>query len=448
MNYRHEYHQSIVYKILLCRKSVKEPLTNYSEALDIIKGIYQITRGLKQIVYLVGWQYEGHDSKYPAWGEANRRLMRKDDTDPRDGLRWLIREARAFNAIVSLHINMDDAYENSPLWDEYLKEDLLLKNQDGSLMKGDIWDGERCFWICKTREWQTGMAKRRIDQLIEYLPELLEAGTIHIDAFRPNPSAFHHIDIDMEIETAKSIYSYWSSMGIDVTNEYFSYHELAAYVPMVWILNLDEQSRLQYPPSVLCGGSNAWNQRTGKICNLPAWPGACFVPEAGTRYEEAWGFSCSSDLVAKPGCGAMTVSEMLYPFCKQTLPWHFLNRHQALELRQTAISYEVIFSDGIKSSIRVADRQHSITQNGRILLEGEDLCLPAPWLGNDFMIAWSTYGSKKRWELPPDWHDNMQVQVSRFDISGITRLGLLSVSNGILELEIPPQTALQLQRIS
>jgi hypothetical protein len=34
-----------------------------------------------------------------------------------------------------------------------------------------------------TQEWKTGLAQKRIDVLIELIPELLEGKTFHIDAF-------------------------------------------------------------------------------------------------------------------------------------------------------------------------------------------------------------------------------------------------------------------------
>lgn len=448
LKYHHQYHQAIVYKIFMSRKSRPEDtVTNYADALAVIKGMHSLSRGMKQIVYLVGWQYEGHDSKYPAWFEANKHLMRPEDTDPRDGFRWIVREAKAFNAAVSVHINMDDAYENSPLWDEYVTNDLIIKNADGSLMKGDIWDGERCYWICKTREWNCGLAQKRIDRFLEYMPEIIESGTVHIDAFRPNPSAFHGVGLPAEIETARNIYSYWHSKGVDVTNEYLSYHDLVGYMPLAWALNLDEQSRLRYPPSLICGGHDGWNQRSGSIEKLPGWAGAFFIPEAGTKYEEAWGTSgASGDIVGRKDGKFKMIEDMLPLFCEKTLPWYFLNRHRALELRQTAETYEVLFSEGIVSSVRVADRMHRITQNGRLLVDGGDLCIPAGWLGDGFLIAWSRNGAKKVWTMPPEWHGVSQVQVSRFDTSGIESPVNLPASQGRIELDMPPMTAFQIKR--
>lgn len=441
---RHPYHQAMAYKIFMARKNSATPLTTAEEALGIIQGMHALTRGLKQIVYLVGWQYEGHDSKYPAWFEANRKIQRACDAAACESLLWLMEAAKPFNAVVSVHINMDDAYENSPLWDEYVQRDLIIKNPDGTLRKGDIWDGEQCYWISKTREWECGLGRQRIDRLLDYLP-LAEAGTVHIDAFRPHPSVYHGVSVETEIETAKQIYRYWDSKGIDVTNEYLSYHELVGYVPLAWALNLDEQSRLRYPPSLLCGGNDNWNLRAGQVHKLPGWPGACFVPEAGTRYEEAWGMSCSCDVVARPDNAFGDVASMVQPFCEKTLPWYFLNRHRAIELRQTAEEYSVHFTDGIVSSVRVADRRHTIRQEGRLLVDGHDVCVPALWREGE-LIAWSRNGARRQWELPDDWKAGESVSVSELDATGCRHPRRLPVRQGAIELELSPMTALLIRR--
>jgi hypothetical protein len=86
-----------------------------------------------QIVLLTGWQYEGHDSKYPSWEGVNKHLKRDCDETALDSLRWLIREARQYNCLATLHINMFDAYEDSPLFDAYAAKDILARDQDGKL---------------------------------------------------------------------------------------------------------------------------------------------------------------------------------------------------------------------------------------------------------------------------------------------------------------------------
>ena len=51
-----------------------------------------------------------------------------------------MREACRYNTTVSLHINMNDAYENSPLWHDYEEMGVITG-------KGGIWDGEQSYLI-------------------------------------------------------------------------------------------------------------------------------------------------------------------------------------------------------------------------------------------------------------------------------------------------------------
>ena len=101
---------------------------------------------------------------------------------------------------VSLHINMFDAYEDSPLWKEYLEKDIIAKDSGGHPLKGEVMDAPgatpridtQSYQIGYAREWELGLAQKRIDGLVAMLP-IQEAGTIHIDAFHsttPIPHAY------------------------------------------------------------------------------------------------------------------------------------------------------------------------------------------------------------------------------------------------------------------
>ena len=45
---------------------------------------------LFKIIYLVGWQYNGHNDKYPAFFEVNRALKWLQDKDAMESLLWLM----------------------------------------------------------------------------------------------------------------------------------------------------------------------------------------------------------------------------------------------------------------------------------------------------------------------------------------------------------------------
>jgi hypothetical protein len=385
--YRHQYHQAVTCKILLGKKPGVIHC-DLDQTLGIICALDRLTLGLKQILYLVGWQYDGHDSKYPAFFEVNERLKRPGDANARQSLLWLIDAARAHNAVVSTHINLCDAYETSPLWDEYRRKDLLVRDKDGSLQKGGVWDGEQSYRVSKTREWAAGRTQQRIDRFLELLP-IADAGTVHIDAFFPKPSPYHGVTLDDEVQAIQAILRYWRSRRVDVTGELFI-HDYAGLMPMAWHLNLDEASRLKYPPAVVCGGGPGWNMRHEKQADRAPWAGFFTAPEAGCLYEEAWGYSIDDDI-----CSPGDIARFAERFYLHTVPWLHMNRRVIVQHVNSRDCYEVHLAGNLVSRVRVKGRQHSIEEDGRLIVSGGDLCVPAGWRKHT-LIAYSSRGSSKQ----------------------------------------------------
>ena len=87
-----------------------EVLINFEQALEIIKGIDNITQGIQKIIYLVGWQGFGHDDCYPEMDVINPYLKRDCDKTAKESLLWLIEEAKKCNTVISFHGNVADAY--------------------------------------------------------------------------------------------------------------------------------------------------------------------------------------------------------------------------------------------------------------------------------------------------------------------------------------------------
>ena len=89
--WRHDYNKTLVIKIFLCSRdgqgNVDKVYLGFGEALEVIRKLDRITLGLPKIAYLVGWQYNGHDSKYPSWEEVNKHLMRKEDNTALESLK-------------------------------------------------------------------------------------------------------------------------------------------------------------------------------------------------------------------------------------------------------------------------------------------------------------------------------------------------------------------------
>jgi hypothetical protein len=420
--YNHSYHTSLVDKVFLCRKpdpQTGEPARVYMTfegALERIRWIDAITRGIPKIVYLVGWQFDGHDSKYPAWSEVNPRLKRSQDSSPAHSLRWLMKAARQYHTTVSLHINMMEAYENSPLWEEYRKNRIILA-------KGGIWDGEQAYLVDYAREWELGLAQRRIDDLCRLLP-LVDAGTVHIDAFFPTGD-----DRQASLAAMRRIVRYWRNKGIDVTTECIATPNLdkglVGLSPMVWHLN-----------------HAAWKKGDEFTeDDYLAIPASLFCAAADHSYRAAlFGTSMQGEPLGNDQAG-----EYLTEFCLKTLVWQYLNRFERTGLVKEGEIYYVEYAEGL--TVRYDRRKEDtlIRQDELILRDGDDLFVPVPWQPEPEIIAYSRDGYASRtWRLPHEWEDAGAIRLSRITASGLEGEIRLPVLHGQAVLSLAPGEALSL----
>ena len=207
---------------------ISELLMSFEDSLESIRQVSRLTCNMPQIVLLTGWQYEGHDSKYPAWGEVCQYLKREQDATALDSLRWLFKEARKYNCLITLHINMFDAYADSPLFQEYLDKDIIAKDLEGNPIIGNRWSGMDCYHVSYTQEWKLGLAQKRIDDLIEMIPELKENACVYIDAFlgarmgdqKGSISPYLGYSKEEEAKSMRKILRYWREKGVDPACEH------------------------------------------------------------------------------------------------------------------------------------------------------------------------------------------------------------------------------------
>lgn len=344
--YVHPYHQTLVMKMFLARMlpcGGSQVYLTFAQAAEVIKRLDNLTCGIPKIVYLVGWQYHGHDSKYPSWAEVNDRLRRPDDATAADSLRWLMAEGFRYNTTVSLHVNMIDAYPDSPLWDDYLAHDIIAKDLDGQPLPGEVFDaGAVSYQISYAREWETGFARKRIDDLLAALP-IERAGTIHIDAFHSRAPVRQHDDtvspylgypIEREVETQRRIFRYFRDRGVDVTCEGSAYwlrpDPFVGLQPMAYHFTPVEGC----PPSLYCGTP------------MKAEP----------------------EIMADP----VGLTGLLEQFCTRVVPWHYGNNP--------------------------AHPEHT-----PVTRRDDEICMPALW-ADRLVLVWSREGCRaKEWVLPRGW---------------------------------------------
>ena len=415
-----DYHQTLVLKLFMgmegepVERLVNEPLFKrphdviftFKEALEVIRKTDNLTRGIPKIIYLVGWQKGGHDHHYPAWDEVNPRLKREEDSTALESLRWLIREAKRYNTSVSLHINMLDAYKHSPLWKEYVEKDLFAKDEQGKLLTENIQiKGDPMYHVVYPREWESGLAQRRIDNLIEMIPELAETRTIHVDVFIAQRedgsplSPWHakrengRLTVSRYVDAQRKIFKYWREKGFDVTGEGILWAHppgegFYGLQPMAWWYPDDARHQMMVPENLTARGRTS---REG--------PGD-YRFTSSMQGEEIY----LKDKENLPG--------FLEMFCKTTLPWYYLSQYQRVAFENEVLYY----SGGIKAGEE--NGKKIIRKGNYILRENDNLFVEAKWKEKE-IIAYSTIGYKdEKWQLPEGWNDVKSVDIYLITLNG------------------------------
>ena len=413
-----------------------EVYQTFSSALDVIKRIDKLTLGIPKIVYLVGWQYNGHDSKYPAFFDANKRLKRPQDSTANQSLKWLMKEAFKYHTTVSLHINMLDAYEDSPLWDEYVKYNIIAKAKDGTILKSE-WGSP----VSYAKEWSLGYTQKRIDSLCRLLP-IEKAGTIHIDAFHTYPplikkdsSGKDYVDLSPKIispylsytiadeqKAQENIFNYFNSKHIDVTSEGVDFLRPTSFEglqPMAWWFPGELNNYLKWPASYYCGGvdESEWGQLFGTSMH-------------------------GEDIIKKDPKNLKGWKEQ---FCTHTLVWMYLNKLNRLFLIQSKTGKQMHYENKVVVKLN-NDNYRIITAGMATLVNGEDVLMPAVWITKPALIAYSKNGySEKSWQLPGKFSRYKNFKMYKVTQQGNQLLRTLHATNEKLVLTVPPDEMLLLE---
>jgi hypothetical protein len=182
------------------------PVTTFAQTLDVIRSVSRATGNARQYVVLVGWQFSGHDTGYPALNQVNERVggLR--------GLRKLIDDAGKYRATIMYHINVNDAYQRSPLFDR----SVLQLNREGQpyIWSFQFKDGPPDYRISDTKQFRSGYFQKRVQALLDLVPV---RDAIQLDTFRNTDISFgpgENIGIVAETTYGGKILDWFSARGI------------------------------------------------------------------------------------------------------------------------------------------------------------------------------------------------------------------------------------------
>jgi hypothetical protein len=177
---------------------------------------------------------------------------------------------------------------------------------------------------------------------------------------------------------------------------------------------------LKFPASYYCGGQD--NSEWGKLFGT-SMHGEDVVKK---DYENMRGFK--------------------EQFCLKTAVWYYLNRLDRLYLINSKDFKAVQYSDNVRTFL--SGNEYKITQGDAILLENDDVLIPALWINNKTMIAYSKTGyENKIWELPKDWANIKKVKLSLISMEGNSLLEIKKIVSNKLTLSLGKDEMLLIEKI-
>ena len=188
----------------------------FGEVLQRIKEFAAQTDSAAYVMYLLGWQYEGHDSGYPSVDKVNENL------GGFDALVNLIEEARKYNVNVSFYDNYDDSYPNHPGWDP----DVICRDPQGQMIKGGVWEGSQSYLICPHKY----VMKNALERVRFTLDTYPVQGSYFIDVLSGGFNGGRKYDFDPKnpsgairnFEAKLRIIEAFNKRGVDIATEDFT----------------------------------------------------------------------------------------------------------------------------------------------------------------------------------------------------------------------------------
>lgn len=425
MKFSYDYTNTMMMKLKMAdpdRKGGSIIYCNAEKALEIIKGVDKITLGIKKIIYLVGWQYLGHDDKYPAFFDVNDGIKRPNDKTAYDSLIWLMNEAKKYNTVVSVHINFTDAYADSPLFDEYVKANALTRTASGKPAKIEKYNGKVCYKISYKEEWESGLFKKRVDKFLSLFP-IEAAGTVHVDNFQCYVNRAPFVSAEEMQYYRNLMIDYLREKGIDITSE-FTYREGKGSVLLYGRITRDF-TPTRYPIALLNRIPAVW------------WADKMTIEEYFAYYPHVWGGGLPKNEKARNmfygnihGEDAFLKDnwqeQFIREFCMINLPFFYLNAKKRVGFTDSSRS-AVTYSDGTVSS---ADG--TIISDGMKVKDKDSVFLP--YSGG--YTVFSEKGGIVKGKVDGD-----EFNLSEITANGLIEIKQIKAQNQIVTVDTKPNTA-------
>ena len=192
------YFETLWYKVFLAIPDLGV-VTTLKQTEEIVHAIENVTDGIPQAPHLVGWQYKGHDTFYPSFGDINT------DIGGAFAISQLGQYCKKHNSLLTFHSNIDDAYRNSLHWDDRF----IFSNMTEFGINGSV---SHCLDV------ESGQAFKRLDEMFKFvkIQKTLQIDNTRVGVNIPEKGIGLHEEL---IAGLMPISEYFQNKGVTLTTE-------------------------------------------------------------------------------------------------------------------------------------------------------------------------------------------------------------------------------------
>lgn len=425
------YEDTLMYKIGVDSSAQYNPenpatyaslkIKTLSQVRKILLRMYELSGGMKQVVYLCGWQTGGHDFEYP----YPHRLPFNPKCGTKEEFNALREEMKQYNILLSFHDNFDDAY----LSDSYdINSDILALDEYGKHWKGWLWAGGMSFIVSPCDYVKSKDMTERIEKtLSDYGIEK----TYHLDVLtsevrRYNFNQNHLSSAGDNIDAKIKIIESFNDRGIDITSETLS-------MPFIGKINYAQGVRYKFGNELFYGDKEV-------PLTTAAFHG--FIPYV--IYSDDSKLSLLRSIAGGTACSMLienTFNEVnaLRNLYISSKPMNKLAFKKILNTEITNSSWKFIYEDNSSVFADFKNLKYKIICDGRVISENFTTFMREE--NGDFSL-FSVDGGEKELNLPDDWKNVTVAEIGSKD-----KKEQFSVQNGKIKISAKSDTAYIIRQI-
>ena len=451
------FYKIVVDSVMQSNGRIPDSLTppmNIEEVKRIIHGIYNITNGMRQVLYLVGWQENGHDTLYPN-PHQSKLSPRFGDEGSWEELRLF---AKQYNAILSLHDNFDDAYmpenyakqlralasfpdvhDNEHLADFArqknvgevsasvdgaileLDKNLLAADKRGEYQRGWLWAGGMTYIMSPKAYVESGEAAARIDKTLSRfsIEESYHIDVLTSEVRRYDFTPGRQTAADENVEYKRGMIRRFNKHGVDITSE-------ALALPFIGYIGYALHTRYNVNETLFYGEKVIPLTTMVFHGNTPYNMGSC--SDESLLYALAYGATGGLDDAASGTKTALARSLYLH-----SLPMQRLMNCKVEGCEEQDGALTVFYENDSRVTVDFERKSYEIVIEGKRV--GWDYNTVLPSCGGNEIYAFSKDGGAMDIETPPDW---MTAAACTMSFEGRGEAMRLSVKNGRVQIVLEP----------